>query len=653
MSWMQKLYDVYVAAENDGLVGKQVDEDEILLPIYHMTVQAGLEVTISPEGDFLRADVIENKADRTTIIPCTEAAASRTSNPIGMPLSDKLLYIAGDCGRYFPPMKKKEGYPSYHEKYTDELRQWCESGLAHEDVQSWYRYVQKGCLMNDLIAYGVLAVDENGLIPLEIKGKEKPPIYRTVSGDLLGTFVRIRVSHDGEARLWMNSAVHRSFIAYQESMPSKKDICYVSGQCVPISTNSPKFIRCPGDGAKLISSNEKSFLVFRGRFACAKEALSLGREMNEKAHNALKWLILRQGWYNDGQVILTFADGGKWLPSPAEDVVAMNPNHLEELGMNFDEPFTTEDALAKKMRQAFSGYGCRISANDAAVVIGLDSTIHMKGRLSIFYYREMRAEDMLQRVCRWHSSCAWRHNYRYVKNGVDEKGKQRFKRITFTGAPAPIDIVKAAYGENVSDKLLKNGVERLLSCIVDGAALPIDLMKNAARRAAQRGQLSPLERDKALSIACALIRKWHNDRSKKEEWTMALQTEVEDRSYLFGRALAYAEQIEKYALQGADDDRPTNAERLMVAFTKHPAQSWMVLMQRLAPYQQRLGKKAMRLTEEMEEIIARLQTEGFTNTALTELYCLGYACQKQCFADERKLHIQKKSEEKKHEFFKS
>ncbi|MEG0269204.1 MAG: type I-C CRISPR-associated protein Cas8c/Csd1 [Clostridia bacterium] len=296
MSWMQKLYDVYVTAENDGLVGKQIDGDEILLPIYHITVQAGLEVTISPEGDFLRADVIENKADRTTIIPCTEAAASRTSNPIGMPLSDKLLYIAGDCGRYFPPMEKKD-YPSYHEKYADELRQWCESGLAHEDVQSWYRYVQKGCLMNDLLAYGVLAVDKNGLIPLKIKGKKKPPIYRTVSGDLLGTFVRICVSHDGEARLWMNTAVHRSFIAYQESMPSNKDICYVSGQYVPISTNSPKFIRCPGDGAKLISSNEKSFLVFRGRVCWAKVARARGRAVDEKTPHPPKMGQTRQGGY--------------------------------------------------------------------------------------------------------------------------------------------------------------------------------------------------------------------------------------------------------------------------------------------------------------------------------------------------------------------
>lgn len=116
---------------------------------------------------------------------------------------------------------------------------------------------------------------------------------------------------------------------------------------------------------------------------------------------------------------------------------------------------------------------------------------------------------------------------------------------------------------------------------------------------------------------------------------MALQTEVRDRSYLFGRAWAYAEAIERYALQLSDERRDTNAERLMTAFARHPARSWAVLADRLRPYQSKLGPRANALNEGMLSVICALDIEGFTNAPLEETYLLGYACQKQAFADER------------------
>ena len=97
------------------------------------------------------------------------------------------------------------------------------------------------------------------------------------------------------------------------------------------------------------------------------------------------------------------------------------------------------------------------------------------------------------------------------------------------------------------------------------------------------------------------------------------------------------------ALQLAGEKRTTNAERLMVAFAKPPAKTWMVLMERLLPYQQRLGQRSDRLEEAMEEVIARLQMEGYTNEPLNEKYLLGYACQKQAFARQRDENIEKKN----------
>ena len=645
MSWMQKLYEAYEAAEAAGLVGKEIQDQPMLLPMFHSTQNAQIELVIDGEGNFLRADVIEDKQSRQTVIPCTEESASRTSNPVPMPLFDKLCYVAGDYARYASADEKDREEAKYFGAYLEGLRQWLPH--APSAVHAWHRYVEKRTVVGDLIACGLLPVNEDGKVPAKWMGDgEKPAIYRAAVGSPLEAFVRFRVrqSGGGEDRVWMMPEVRQSFVDFQSSLEGKADICYVLGERMPISSKSPKFIRYPGDSTKLISSNDSNGFTFRGRFQDANEALAIGLETTGKAHAALKWLIEKQAYRNGEQVILTFATGGKPMPSMGEDTVGIGG--WEELDAAHEE-FSTNEAMAKRVNQALAGYRCKLTPTDEAIVIGLDSAIKGKGRLAIFYYREMRAEELFGRICRWHATCAWRHAYRSVPDGSDDKGKPKYRRVTFTGAPAPVDIVKAAFGDGAGDKLLKSGVERLLPCIVDGAPLPVDIMKAAARRAAQRVGMTRYEQDKALSIACSLIRKFYNDRNMKEEWGMALQPEVNDRSYLFGRALAYAENIESYALQISDEKRTTNAERLMVAFAKHPAKTWKLIMERLQPYQQKLGNRANRLNEEMEGVISRLEVSGYTNEPLNERYLLGYACQKQEFARRRNENAEKKNAENK------
>ena len=643
MSWMQKLYEAYETAAAAELVGKETEGQPMLLPMFHSTQLAQIEMVIDGEGNFLRADVIEDKQSQRTVIPCTERSAARANGVIPMPLFDKLLYIAGDYAQYCPPTDKEKKYDSYFDAYLEGLRAWLPT--APPEVRAWHAYVEKRHVVGDLVACGVLCTDTDGKVPAKWSGDgEKPAIYRVVVGAPLDAFVRFRVHQPegGEDRVWMLPGVRQSFIDFQNGLEGKSDICYVLGRRMPVSVSSPKFIRYPGDGAKLISSNDTAGFTYRGRFQDAAEALAIGQETTGKAHAALKWLIQRQGYHNGEQVILTFATGGKPMPSLGADTVGIDG--WEELDAAHEE-FSTNEAMARRINQALAGYRCKLTPTDEAVVMGLDSAT--PGRLSIFYYREMRAEDLFGRICRGHSSCAWRHTYRSAPDGTDDNGKPKYRRVTFTGAPAPVDIVKAAFGDGASDKLLKSGVERLLPCIADGAPLPIDIMKAAARRAAQRVSMTRYEQDKALTIACSLIRKFNNDRNQKEEWGMALQPEVNDRSYLFGRALAYAENIENYALQLSGEDRTTNAERLMVAFAKHPAKTWMLIRVRLQPYQQKLGNRVNRLNEEMEGVISRLEVSGYTNEPLNERYLLGYDCQKQEFARRRNENAEKKNAENK------
>lgn len=122
---------------------------------------------------------------------------------------------------------------------------------------------------------------------------------------------------------------------------------------------------------------------------------------------------------------------------------------------------------------------------------------------------------------------------------------------------------------------------------------------------------------------------------------MALDTEETDRNYLFGRALAYAQQLESYALNLQGEKRSTNAERMQAAFSQHPAKMWKALYQALSPYLQRLGRRGARYRDELNEVISKITKKDFTNDPLNEIYLLGYACQMQKFHEEFKANREK------------
>ena len=87
-----------------------------------------------------------------------------------------------------------------------------------------------------------------------------------------------------------------------------------------------------------------------------------------------------------------------------------------------------------------------------------------------------------------------------------------------------------------------------------------------------------------------------------------------DISYLWGRLLAYAQEVEKEALETMGvRDRETNAERYMRRFQLRPLETWEQLYLRLQPYQVKLRKnKNYRfkvLNEEMNELANTLLNE--------------------------------------------
>ena len=627
MGWMQKLYETYENCQS--LVGKEEDGKTPLMPIYHTTQQAQVEAVIDTDGNWRSAQVITEKSNRTTLIPCTEKSASRTSSPVPHPLFDNLSYLAGDYERY---RHTKENEHRYGE-YIEQLSGWCASPYAHPKVCAVLKYLENGALMEDLIGSGILYRDEAGQLPETWGGKKEdtPPVFKACPGDQANAFVRFQViqadgSEDLQSRIWEDKTVWQSFIDYQNSLPADKDFCYVLGKEIPASSLSPKYIRRPGDGAKLISANDSAGFTYRGRFETPSQAYCVGRETTEKAHNALKWLISRQAYSSGDQVILSWTtDGGKAF-DPCKNSLDLSA----DLGP--DEPIlTTGEDFAARFRKALAGYGRNLKDGEDACVIGLDSAT--PGRLSVFYYREMPEQELVKRVQFWHETCSW-HFCEFPEKG--KNSGQKAKPVSFDGAPAPIAVVKAAYGNQANDKLSKSTVQRLLPCIVDSAPLPQDLMLCAVHRASNPMALDKDDYGRTLAVACALVRKYYNEKEHKERWKMALNPDEKDRNYLYGRLLAIAERIES-ATYEKSEQRQTNAERMMNVFAQRPFSTWPILHDRIIPYEGKLEVGLRRYYKDMiGKICDLISTTDYQNDApLSGLYLLGYYCQRQAFFAKR------------------
>jgi len=616
MSWIEKLHKTY--ENNVAHIGDRNDKTP-LLPICHTTQNAQVTIVIDVSGNFLRASVVP-KIEARTIIPATEASSGRTSGYIPHPLFDKLQYVAGDYSKYGG---KK---PSEFKEYCENLAAWCSSRHMHPKVRSVLAYIRNGQMIQDLVSANVFHLDENGALLEKWPGKniETPEIFKVLQGEggQVESFIRFSVEIPGDpnSALWNDSTVWECWESYYASMKSGEGLCYVTGEKMIMADQHPAKVRNSGDKAKLISSNDISGYTFRGRFTSAEEACGVGFEVTQKAHSALRWLIARQGWRDGEQAIVAWAVSDPGVPgkfyreSLFSDTLSLisgdgGASPIGQLGYTAQEIGT---ALSKLIK----GYSAKLGAIDDVVVMAIDSAT--AGRMAIRFYRELTGSEFLNRVQSWHNidnGCTWLQRF----------GKDR----VFVGAPAPRDIAEAAYGRRLDDELRKSTVERLLPCIIDGAAIPRDLVESCVRRASSRNGIEAWEWEKALGIACALYKHRYNER----RYAMALNRDRKTRDYLYGRLLALAERLEGIALNVADEKRETNAGKLMQRFAERPYSTWLTIETSLTPYKVRLRAKRPgflhNVEKEIDEVACSFGEEDFlSDRQLTGEFLLGYHCQR-------------------------
>jgi CRISPR-associated protein Csd1 len=640
MSWIQKLYETYNNCQSS--IGYSGEEGvRPLLPICHSTTQAHIEIVIRKDGNFRRANVIFDKNDMTTIIPCSEGSASRAgSKPENHPLCDKLQYVAGDFVKYGGEVtsgfSKDPDEP--HRNYVKTLAQWNRSKFAHPKTDAILKYVNKKTVVKDLVDEKILFVDKGRFLEKSevTRDKNAKDIFSIINSQE-DAFIRWIVESPDveESKTWKDKSLWDSWINYYLSSKEKEPMCYVSGEDAILTGNHPKYIRREGDGSKLISSNDTSGFTFRGRFLTDSQACNVSLEVSQKAHYALSWLISRQGYRKDDLAIVAWATSGASIPSPTDD--AFSILGADELISDQMPKASTAQDVAIKLKKKIAGYGKEIGNTTDVVVMGVDSATPT-GRLAITYYRELKGSDFLQRIEDWHDSCKWIHSYRSATIQDEKTGKPKQKFIAFIGAPSPSDIAEAAYGVNrggkfeVDEKLRKTTVQRILPCIIDGQPMPRDLVESAVRRASNRVGLEDWQWNKVLTIACALFKK-HN---RKENYDMTLDLNRKTRDYLYGRLLALAEGLEEWALNKAGEDRPTNAARLMQRFSEHPYSTWRTIELALTPYKARLGGKSKKRQRLIDEVVAAFENGDFTSDKrLSGEFLLGYHCQREFLRNNR------------------
>lgn len=615
MGWISLLYETY--ENNSKVVGKTDKDGTVLLPISHSTQNAQIEVTIDERGSFLRAEKVD-KENAVTIIPVTEDSGARGNGINPHPLCDKLCYVAGDYSFY----NKDKNMEEYYIKYITQLENWCNSQYQHKKVIAICEYLKKGQLINDLINEKVLELEAEDKLSDKIN-----KIQGIAQADCFVRFVVQSYNNKDEGRVWLDNTLYDSFINYYKSINTNKDICYITGENVQCSDKHPSKIRNSGDKSKLISANDNSGFTFRGRFADSTQAASVGYEASQKAHNALRWLIQKQGYTRDGAAIVAWAASGIKIPKPLDNTEDMF--FQEEIKVEAD----TAKSYADRLNKAIAGYKSDLTTKTKIAVISVDAAT--TGRLSITYYKELDGSEFLDRIKDWHLHCSWKHYYKKEGEGY-----------YFVGAPSPREIALAAFGTEqngtlkTNDKLIRSTVERLLPCIIDGRKIPYDIVHAAVLNAGRPMAMSGYSWQRVLTNTCALIKhKYNKDEKNMGELNMALNLESKDRSYLFGRLLAVADRIEFLTFE-RNEKRDTNARRYMNVFSKRPAKTWEIIYKNLLPYMNKLkpGQK-IKYDNMIKEIGAMLDLDVFNNNALSELYLLGYYSQSDFMKDKKANNI--------------
>lgn len=605
MSWTDELLQIY-----NYNIGRDFDDGEpLMLPISHSTAKAQVEITIDENGEFMGASTVD-KNDAVTVIPVTEDSATRGNGIRPMPFADKIVYIAGDYPKYAEG--KKTDNSAYFKAYMEQLDMWKNSEYTHPAVNALFSYLSKGTLMADLIGAGVLKLNEQ-----TGKLSSGNKIESVSQNDF---FVRIILSIDGKSvRMWLDKEFQKCFCSYYRRFLGKEGLCYATGEIVPISYKHPAKVRSSGDKAKLFSANDESNFTYRGRFCNKEETFAIGYDFSQKIFSALRWLIQKQG-ISFGKLSFVV-----WA-SALQNIPKYSNRFIDDEFADEDEIPSTVPAYMSKLKKRIFGYKENFEPNTNVMLLGVDAAT--TGRLNLSFYSELKGSEYLENIEKWHRQTAWcRYNAK--------------KKASIPNSFSLYEIINCAYGTEIEEKkqlklecdekLRRNIALNLIPCITQGRKLPLDIVNALYHKASNPLAYKSENENHRLVVetACGMIRKSiiEKENNEQEDFLMAYDPNITDRSYLFGCLLAIADKAENESYEREErGKRETNARRYWSAFVQHPYQTWGVIFDRLIPYFTKLGKSKTKYEERIHKIIGKMNNSDFSdNRRLEPMYLLGFS----------------------------
>lgn len=697
MGWIKTLSDTYDACQNlIGSVdpssfiydnkGNKVRELRPLTPLYHCVKKCEYLLTVDTKGNFVDARILERNEAQYCIVPCTDDNESRTNSAEKMPfpLHEDICFITyknmekkPKCNSDHEPEERPfEGFPNV---YMAQMYDWIHSDAfrtaspeAQECIPPVYEYLKKGTLIDDLakaipeFADGVVNKPKETLknsVKFAVKGmKNDGPEDLSENKYAWEAWICYATSparlDDYQRRVGQAEAAAND-VEYEEPKEKKmvvhRGVCYATGaEDVPLYTKGPKSIVRQGDNAKLLpvqygtadapATGKYTFLS--EYFRSSEQAMTVSNEAVQKSTIMLRWLCDHQGWApvsSGGNQVLVVWD--KLNPASISPATLMTTDIVKPLGTQEKAANYEPNSMVQKMIwRECNGYevdGISELSKDIVVMM-LENT--STGRCAISYYNEISADDFLQGAINWHNCAGW--------------GIADYDTVDMMlRAPSVRDMLLAILGDGYWNSkstvaIVPRFFEALVKC-VNSIQSPVpmhcvnmaflNLKRSMSFMANVGGNYEQARRNhrRALIATCGMIRRNLN-LVGGEHMSAIIDFECTDRDYLYGRALAYFDNIEEWAqnaaakTRGGGSSRPTNAWKLMTAYYAQPEATCMRLMKFINPYVTRLWEypSLHKKMDDLNGIIANIGGRG-GNNPLGPKGMLGYSAQQEYFRLQR------------------
>lgn len=600
MSWMQKLCEAY-----DVAIGADMTGGEPLVPVGFIKKKVQYSIRLSARGEFISA---EPYSDDFSLIPTTPQAEGRTGdNGTPFPLAEQLKYLV--------PSDKY----NHLADYLAQLSSWCSFEGAPWQLGVVKTYLESGTILSDLM--------EKAHVPIKYhKDIEK----KDEDGPDTKTFITFRVESglNEQNDLLLRKDIQESWRCYNTAtLSGATQMCYISGQVLPLVENHPKV----QGNAKLISAKDNDFpFQYRGRFTEDRSAVFVSYDASIRAHNALKWLMERQGLYKYGMWLVVWntngcqAKLGQFDDHPLEDEDEEDTERM---------PVDTYRGYAKMVTDAVNGVWNNYPGDEKrmneTVFLGLEAATD--GRMSVTYEQEIPGNLLVERLKKWYSDCCW-IMYRKSRNG-----------FTLT-TPTPREICEAVLGvdcvkradkdkkcEKSDAKVNRELRTRILDCMINARPLPEALIRSAFNRSVNPLTFTKDETwdrkgwEKGVAVTCALIFK----HLRQTEDVLLFEPLCRERDYLYGRLLAVADKIGTDADNDHKNTVPNHAIRAMHRLAQRPFETWTELYLSLLPTLCGLETGTALWYQKIIGGIERLfkPEERADRRALSYRFLQGYACQ--------------------------